>query len=118
MATVSGRERQKGVRGEREAAALYEAAGYELRGLEGSGDWLAFGYGMTHHVEVKRQENARPWLWQAQALAEAPDGTLATVTFRRSRWPWWTMAPTQALLYAFRRAYDAGYAAGQRDARS
>jgi hypothetical protein len=105
---MSGRERRKGLVGEREVAAIYTAAGWELRGLEGSGDWLAFAHGTTQHVEVKRQEVARPWLGQEQALAEAPAGTLPVVVFRRSRSEWWTMAPTAALLAAVEQAVAHG----------
>jgi hypothetical protein len=105
---MANRERAKGLAGEREAAALYRDAGFEVRGLEDSGDWLAFGYGSTHHVEVKRHEVARVWAWQAQALLEAPAGTFPVVTFRRSRAPWWSMAPTVPLLASIAAAASSG----------
>lgn len=96
-------ERRKGLRGEREVAELLRHHGFVTRGLEGSGDWLALGHGLTLHVECKRQEVARPWLWQAQAILEAPPHTLPLVAFRRSRSPWWAMAPLAELAAAFAR---------------
>jgi len=101
---VSRAERDKGVRGEAEVAALYRRYGFEWRGLEAEGDGLASGFGTTHHVEVKRQEIARPWAWQAQAILEAPADTLPVVPFRRSRSPWWAMSPLDELLAALERA--------------
>ncbi len=88
---MGGRERAKGVRGEREVAALYEARGLEVRGLEGAGDHLIVAgpsSGIVLHSEVKRQEVARPWVWYEQAASEAPAGVIATVHFRRNRSPW------------------------------
>lgn len=99
---MSESERRKGLTGEGEVARLLRKQGFMVRGLEGEGDWLALGYGLTLHVECKRQEVARPWLWQAQALAEAPPGTLPTVWFRRSRSIWWVMAPGVALAQTIR----------------
>jgi hypothetical protein len=64
-----------------------------VRGLESQGDWLAFADGVTLHVECKRQEIARVWQWQAQALAESPPGTTPVVAFRRSHGQWWAMLP-------------------------
>jgi hypothetical protein len=84
-------ERSKGVRGEREVAALYEGLGLEVRGLEGAGDHLVVAgasSGIVLHSEVKRQEVARPWAWYEQASSEAPPGTIAVVHFRRNHSPW------------------------------
>lgn len=66
---MSRSERRKGVDGEAEVRRMYEAAGAEIRGLEYGGDWLAFGLGTPQHVEVKRQEIARPWQWYEKAAA-------------------------------------------------
>jgi hypothetical protein len=88
------RERDKGRKGEREVAAIYEAVALEVRGLEGSGDHLivrAGGGGLTIHSEVKRHETARVWAWWEQASAEAPAGTIPVVHFRRNRSPWLAM---------------------------
>jgi len=71
---VSGAmSRRKGVTGEREAANLFERAGWTLRGYESGGDWLAVRadeydhnddailvLGKTLHVEVKRAERLIP----------------------------------------------------------
>jgi hypothetical protein len=91
--------RRKGLAGEREVAQAFEAAGWECRGLEGSGDWLVFrhapldlnGHGprpLTAHIEAKRQERWRLQEWIDQAAAEAPPGVPWAVTFRRNRGPW------------------------------
>lgn len=95
---MSRSERRKGVDGEAEVRRLYQAAGATIRGLEASGDWLAYGLGTTQHVETKRQEIARPWLWFEQAQAQAPPGTLPVVAFRRSRSPWLALVPLEDLL--------------------
>lgn len=97
---MSRTERRKGLRGEHEVAALLRLHGFTVRGLEGSGDHLAIGHGLTIHVECKRQEVARPWLWGEQALREAPAGTLPLVAMRRSRCPWYALVPLDELLGA------------------
>ena len=109
---MSRRERAKGVRGEREVYDLLEAHGFTVRGLEGSGDHLAIGHGLTLHVETKRQEVARPWLWFEQASTEAPGGTIPLVAFRRSRSPWLALVEleTFAGALALGDAYRAGVA--------
>jgi hypothetical protein len=88
---VSRSERIKGLTGEREVAAIYEAAGLQVRGLEGTGDHLVVcspSSGIVIHSETKRQETARPWAWWEQASSEAPPGTMPVVAFRRNRSPW------------------------------
>lgn len=88
---MSRRERDKGRRGEREVAAMYESHGLEVRGLEGSGDHLIVcgpHSGIVLHSESKRQETARPWAWWEQASAETEPGAKTVVHFRRSRSPW------------------------------
>ncbi len=85
------RERDKGRKGEREVAELYEESGFEVRGLEAAGDHLIVVPGepaLVLHSECKRQETTRPWEWWGQATAEAPPGTIPVVHFRRSRSPW------------------------------
>jgi Holliday junction resolvase len=94
---MSRRERDKGVRGEREVLELLERHGFEVRGLEESGDHLAFGHGVALHVETKRQETARPWAWFEQASSEAPAGTIPLVAFRRSRSPWLALVDLDVL---------------------
>lgn len=94
---MSGRERRKGLDGEREVAAIWQAAGFEVRGLEGTGDHLLLGHGLVVHQESKRQEVARPWAWWAQASAETPAGAVTVVSFRRSRSPWLSLVETRTL---------------------
>lgn len=113
-------ERTKGLVGEREVRALYEAHGYEVRGLEGGGDHLAVLHGiaplgqfagayadsrrpLTIHSEVKRAETARPWAWWEQASSETPPGSLTVVAFRRNRSPWLALANLDALAGALAR---------------
>jgi Holliday junction resolvase len=108
---VSRAERDKGRKGEREVASIFEVAGLEVRGLEGAGDHLIVcgaGEGLVLHSEVKRQETARPWAWWEQASSEAPAGTVAVVTFRRNRSPWLSMLETERLaaILAGRRALE------------
>ena len=117
---MSRAERAKGLKGEHEVRAIYEAAGFEVRGLEGAGDHLALLHGigslladavgaddhrrpLTIHSEAKRQEIARPWQWWAQAEAEAPAGTLAVVAFRRNRSPWLALTALEPLAAALAR---------------
>lgn len=109
---MSNSERRKGVRGEREVAALLRLHGFEVRGLEGSGDWLAIAGGLTLHVEAKRQEVARPWLWGEQAIREAPRGTLPLVAMRRSHSPWYGLLPLDPLLAALATRLDGGEVSG------
>lgn len=102
VVVVSGAQRVKGRRAEREVALILEAHGFTVRGLEGGGDHVAVGHGVTLHVEVKRQERGFRTAWAAQARDEAPPGSLPVVIYRRSRAPWtvavvgaagWTCVP-------------------------
>lgn len=89
---MANHSRQKGLTGEREVAAIFQAAGLAVRGLEGQGDHLIVcADGMTLHSEVKRQETARVWEWMRQAEAEAPQGVVPLVSFRRNRGRWYGM---------------------------
>jgi hypothetical protein len=88
---VARAERRKGVAGELEVRDVFRARGFDCDrtpnsgGLRLKGDLLGT---VPAHLEVKRQEVARPWLWFAQAVADAPAGVLPIVAFRRSRSPW------------------------------
>jgi len=102
---VTESSRRKGLTGEREAADLFEDAGWTLRGYESGGDWLAVpgplnevGFDGMHfraankphplHVEVKRAERLKLPEWIRQAEAEAVPGSVPCVVFRASREPW------------------------------
>jgi len=94
-------QRDKGRKGEAEVAAIARAAGFTVRGLEGTGDHLFVGHpasGLVLHSEVKRQETARPWLWWEQASSEAPPGTVPLVAFRRNRSPWLALVDLKQLV--------------------
>ena len=81
--------REKGLAGEREVAAIFAAAGYSVRNLEGQGDALAIGSnGRLMHVEVKRQERVQILMWLRQATSEAPKGVPPVVAFRRNHGEW------------------------------
>lgn len=73
-----------------------------VRGLEGSGDWLALRNPRETrlvssvdalHVECKRQERIRITEWMAQAADEAPPGVPPLVIFRRNREQWMVCLP-------------------------
>lgn len=88
---MSRTERQKGLRGEREVAAIYRRHGLQVRGLEGGGDHLVVCPSErmpSFHSEVKRQETARVWAWFEQARTEAPAHAVPVVAFRRNNSPW------------------------------
>lgn len=102
--------RDKGLLGEREVRAVWESHGFTVRGLEGEGDHLISAganliearhknlpFRATLHEEVKRCETARPWVWRAQAVAEAPPIAVPIVTFRRNRSEWLTLIATDDL---------------------
>ena len=94
--------RRKGLAGERECADVFIDAGWTLRGLQSSGDWLAFkprgGKWPALHVEVKRQERLRLPEWLQQAEAEAPPGVPPVVVFRQSRGRWYAVVALDDLL--------------------
>jgi len=98
---MSGAERRKGAAGELEVAAIFRAAGFDCDRVPNSGGLRLKGdlYGaLPAHVEVKRQEVARPWLWFEQARSEAPAGVLPLVAMRRSRSAWLAMLELEQLV--------------------
>jgi len=88
--SLSGKARRdKGLVGEREVRHAFEQAGFDVRGLEDTGDHLVIcAGGLTLHIESKRQERIQIELWSQQAEREAPQGTVPIVAYRRSRAPW------------------------------
>ena len=99
-------KRDKGVRGEREVAQLFEQAGFEVRGLEGLGDHNAFrdetGRLLAIHLEVKRQERLRVQEWLRQTVDESPAGMLPLLCFRQNRERWIACLPLDNLLELLR----------------
>jgi hypothetical protein len=93
---MSGTERRKGANGEREVAALFQTAGFDCARVPNSGGLRIKGdlYGdLPLHVEVKRQETARPWAWAMQARVDAGQGQPWLVAFRRSGDSWLALMP-------------------------
>lgn len=95
---MSAASRRKGVKGEREVAAIFERNGCTVHGLEGAGDHAitARAGAVRIHSEVKRQERLRMPEWSAQAVSEAPPGAVPSVAFRRNRESWWIALPLDA----------------------
>jgi hypothetical protein len=76
--------RAKGVAAEREVAALFQAAGFHVRGLESGGDHLIVGPSFILHSEVKRHERLRIPEWTAQCEADASGLTIPLLSYRQS----------------------------------
>lgn len=98
------RSRNKGSRGEREAAKLLTDAGFaaeraqQRKGGQHSADIHcpeldALGL----HLEVKRVEAGNPYLWLEQAAADA-GGKTPLVLHRRNDRPWIAVLPLDYLL--------------------
>ena len=84
----------KGVKGEREVAAIFQAAGFAVRGLEAAGDWLVVSLrGRVLHVESKRQERVRVPEWIRQAETDCPQGVDWLLAFRQNRRVWYGVQP-------------------------
>jgi hypothetical protein len=90
--------RTKGTNGEREAAAIWEAHGFDVRGLESGGDHLVLGLGgLVFAQETKRAERVRLPEWLEQAEGDAPEGSIPLLTYRQNREPWRTVIRTDHL---------------------
>lgn len=101
--TMTGKgRRNKGVRGEREVAKLFESAGFDVRGLEGLGDHIATrgaaGALTAFHLETKRQERVRVPEWLRQCQAETPAGMVPLLAFRQNEGEWIAVLPLNRLL--------------------
>jgi hypothetical protein len=91
--------RRKGVKAEAEVARIFREADWDVRGLEGLGDWLCmYGSEHTFHLEVKRQERLQLPIWLRQAEADAPASAVPVVAFRQSRGRWYACLPLEALV--------------------
>jgi Holliday junction resolvase len=99
---MSGRERRKGAAGENELRSLLEAAGFHVTAIQRNRgdelDTLAAGWGLSLAFETKRCETLRVPEWTRQAERGAPPGALPIVAYRRSREPWYAVAPLEPLL--------------------
>lgn len=109
---MSRTERTKGKAGELEVARIFKAAGFDCDRTPNSGGLRIAGdlHGdLPLHVEVKRQETARPWLWAKQARADSPAGATWLVAMRRSHDEWLAMLPlvTVVRLLELERLVDA-----------
>lgn len=97
---MSNSERRKGADAEREVAAIFRAEGFDCDRTPNSGGLRILGDlvgDVPAHLEVKRQETARPWAWYEQAEREAPAGVVPVVAFRRSNSPWLAIVPLAEL---------------------
>jgi Holliday junction resolvase len=93
---MSRSERTKGRTGELEVARIFQAAGFDCDRTPNSGGLRIRGdlHGtLPIHVEVKRQETARPWLWAQQSRTDAGAGSRWLVAMRRSRDEWLALLP-------------------------
>lgn len=93
---MSGSERRKGAGGELEVARIFKAADFDCDRTPNSGGLRIRGdlHGdLPLHVEVKRQETARPWLWAKQSRDEASAGERWLVAMRRSHDEWLALLP-------------------------
>jgi hypothetical protein len=99
---MAAASRRKGLVGEREVADVFERFAWDVRGLEGEGDWLCVSRHVRGlpllHVEVKRAERLRLPEWLEQAKREAPAGALPLLVFRQSRQPWRVLLELEQLL--------------------
>jgi hypothetical protein len=91
--------RKKGVLFEREVAAAFEAAGFEVRGLESGGDHLVVQRdGYLLHLEAKRREHLKVDTWLRQQEADCPAGVRRALVFRLSRRPAYAIVPLEQLV--------------------
>lgn len=74
--------RAKGLRWELAVRRAYEAAGFEVRGLEGEGDHLCLRNGLCVASEAKNQERLKVQEWWRQVTAEAPRDTVPVLTMK------------------------------------
>lgn len=81
--------RQKGARGEREAAEFLRAHGFEARrsqqfcGADGTADLKTGSDLAAYHIEVKRTESGNPYNWLAQAKADSQGTAKIPVVFHK-----------------------------------
>jgi Holliday junction resolvase len=96
---MAASSRRKGVEGEREVAAIFAAAGFDVRqqqrNRKDAGDLFV---GARLYVETKRQERMKLAEWIKQAGMDTPDDRLPVVAFRQNRGEWYACLPLAALV--------------------
>lgn len=97
------RERVKGLAGEREVVqAAHEAGFTEARRSGDAGQWDHEHEDViglpTIRMSVKRQERLRLDDWSRAVEAQADEGEIPTVAYRRSREPWRVSMPLSDFL--------------------
>ncbi|HTP25419.1 MAG TPA: hypothetical protein VMK12_07125 [Anaeromyxobacteraceae bacterium] len=88
--------RVKGAAGEREVAAIFQDAGFDVNRVPNSGGLRLkgdlWGENLPVHVETKRAERWALPEWLAQAEAECGD-KIPLVAFRRNKGRWYACLP-------------------------
>jgi len=113
---VSGSERRKGAGGELEVARIFKDAGFDCDRTPNSGGLRIRGdlHGeLPIHVEVKRQETARPWLWAKQSRGDAGAGERWLVAMRRSHDEWLALLPLASVVRLLRIEAELAQLAGE-----
>jgi hypothetical protein len=91
--------RKKGTQFEREVAAAFEAAAFQVRGLEAGGDHLVIcRHGSVLHLECKRREHLKLDTWLRQQEADCPPGLRRALVFRLSRRPPYVVEPLEQFI--------------------
>lgn len=95
---MSNATRQKGLRGEQRAAKVYRDAGWEVRRLDGLGDFIARSpRDVFAHNEVKNQRRLQLPIWLRQAKAETYAGYVPVVVFPDASGELWACLPLERL---------------------
>jgi hypothetical protein len=106
---VSRAQREKGKRGERAVATIYQEHGFDVR-RAGNAAGLADLHGLKRHgihPEVKSCATVDLPAWMRQAEAEAPDLQIPAVHWRRCRrgasTDWYVNVPLQSFIELLKR---------------
>ena len=91
--------RGKGTAFEREIAAAFEEAGFQVRGLESGGDHVVItALGEVMHGEAKRHERLQLPIWLRQQERDCPRGMRRFLAFRQNRRPTYVVEPFEQFL--------------------
>jgi hypothetical protein len=99
---MAAKSRRKGIEGEREVAAAWQAAGATVKAYSAAGTTnegtiphgdhlIVCANGLTIHSESKRAERLKLPEWLRQLEADAPQGTLPVLAFRQNRGKWYAV---------------------------